>query len=199
MKQQVVVIHGGRTFDTYKEYLRSLKTREVSLDNFKPQSSWREALEKELGRNFELLTPKMPNPNNAVYQEWKMWFEKMDPFIKNNVILIGHSLGGIFLAKYLAETNFRKKIKALMLVAAPFDDCTKESLGSFKLPKSLQKLSGQCKDIHLIFSKNDPVVPIREIKKYEHALPNSSMLIFKNKEHFNQSHFSELVKIIKNL
>jgi len=171
----------------------------VSIDSFETHKTWRYSLDVNLGKNYQLLVPKMPNSNNAVYYEWKIWFEKMNPFIKNNVILIGHSLGGIFLAKYLSENKYKKKIKALILVAAPFDDCEKESLRSFTLPKSLDKLSNQCKDIYLIFSKDDPVVPIKEIKKYESVLPHSKLIIFRSKNHFIQDDFPELVKIIKNL
>lgn len=197
--KQVVVIHGGMTFKTYKEYIHSLKSKKVSIDTFQSHKTWRHSIEEQLGKNFQLLVPRMPNSNNSVYQEWKIWFEKMSSFIKHDVILVGHSLGGIFLAKYLAENKFKKRIKALLLVAAPYDDCTKESLGKFILPKDLHGLSNQCKDIYLVFSKDDPVVPIREIKKYKDALPDAQMIIFKSRGHFSQDHFPELAKLIKNL
>ena len=197
--KQVVVIHGGMTFKTYKEYINSLKGKRVSIDTFQSHKTWRHSIEKQLGRNFQLLVPRMPNSNNSVYQEWKIWFERMSYFIKHDVILIGHSLGGIFLAKYLAENKFKKKIKGLIIVAGPYNSCTKESLGKFKLPKSLNQLSGQCKNIYLVFSKDDPVVPFKEMEKYCKALPTAKTVIFKNRGHFSQNHFPELVKIIKNL
>ena len=100
MKQQVVVIHGGRTFPTYEEYLHSLKTREITAEKFKLQKDWKESLQNELGEEFEVFNPKMPNGNNAVYEEWKIWFERMLGFLGDNAVLIGQSLGGIFLVKY---------------------------------------------------------------------------------------------------
>ena len=105
MKQQIIVIHGGTTFDTYKNYLSFLKNREIKLDRLKSNRDWKDNLQEKLGENFEVLSPRMPNGTNARYKEWKIWFERIIPFFGKNIILLGHSLGGIFLAKYLSEKN----------------------------------------------------------------------------------------------
>ncbi len=199
MKKQVVVIHGGKTFMGYKQYITSLRTREVSADTFTSSKGWKDHLQKELGKNFQVFTPKMPNPNNAVYKEWKIWFERMSAFLTNDVILIGHSLGGIFLVKYLSENIFPKKIKALVLIAAPCDDCNKEDLAEFVLPRSLKKADSQAKKIYLVYSKDDPVVPLKELDKYGQAFSKAESHIFKHKQHFNQEHFPEIVKLIKKI
>src|SRR3970282_1495679 len=101
MKRQVVVIGGEESFDSYKDYLAYLKNVEVSLDKFKPQKDWKDTLSNKLGKNYEVLVLRMPNKTNARYREWKIWFERVIPFLRNGVILICHSLGGMFLAKYL--------------------------------------------------------------------------------------------------
>jgi len=44
MKQQILVIHGGTTFDTYKEYLSFLKKANISLEDFKPHKDWKDNL-----------------------------------------------------------------------------------------------------------------------------------------------------------
>lgn len=60
MKTQVIVIHGGDTFETYEEYLTSLKEFEVDLNYFK-KSGWKNFLQEKLGNDFEVIAPKMPN------------------------------------------------------------------------------------------------------------------------------------------
>jgi len=199
-KVSCVVIHGGTTFDTYKDYISFLKNRKISLDRLKSHRGWKDTLQEELGENFEVLSPRMPNGTNARYKEWKIWFERIIPFFSKNVILIGHSLGGVFLVKYLSETDFPKKIKATILVAAPFDDSDREeSLADFKLPSSLEKFAKQGGKIYLIQSKDDPVVSFGEIGKYKQALPNAETIIFNDREHFNEESFPEMIKLLKNL
>ena len=201
MKKQVVIIHGGTTFDTYKKYIAFLKKRKISLDKLlRPHQGWKNTLQKELGENFEVLRPRMPNGTNARYKEWKIWFERIILFLGKEVILLGHSLGGVFLAKYLSETDFPVKIKATILVAAPFDDSDrKESLTDFKLPASLKKFAKQGGEIYLIQSKDDPSVPFEQLEKYKQALPSVKTMIFDDREHFNQETFPEIIQLIKQL
>lgn len=197
MKQQIVTIHGGTTFDNHDDFIAYLKNRDVTIDNFKPRTDWKSSLQKNLGDAFEALSPGMPNGGNARYEEWKIWFERMIPFLNDSAILIGHSLGGIFLAKYLSENIFPKSIRALILVAAPFDDSdSDESLGDFTLPPILEKIAAQVKNIYVLHSEDDPVVPFAQMRKYTAALPTAHTIIFKDKKHFNQETFPEMLELI---
>ena len=199
MKKQIIVIHGGGVFDTYKEYIDSLKKYKLDFKKLKLKL-WKENLSNRLGKDFEVISPRMPNSMNAKYKEWKIMFEKLFPFLKNNLVLLGHSLGGIFLAKYLSENKFPKKIKATFLVAAPYDDKTvKDSLGDFKLPKKLDKFQKQGGKIFLYQSKNDPFVSLVDLEKHRKSLPGAKAVIFKNKGHFYQTEFPEIVRDIKKL
>ncbi|MBM3257608.1 MAG: hypothetical protein FJZ05_00020 [Candidatus Nealsonbacteria bacterium] len=197
MKKQVVIIHGGETFKSYKDYLIFLKKSEIEIKSSKVKK-WKETLAEKLGKEFQAIYPKMPNPMNAKYKEWVIIFEKLFPFLRNNLILVGHSLGGVFLAKYLSENKFPKRIKAVFLISAPFGKKGKKySLADFKLPKSFKNLEKQANNIVICHSKDDKVVPFSDMKKYAKALPGAKTIIFKSKGHFNQSSFPELVKEIK--
>lgn len=195
MKQQVIVIHGADSFKSYERYLDALKNWEVALESFLPKNEWKMHLQEELGNDFQVLSPRMPNKQNARYAEWKIWFEKILPFVADGVILIGHSQGGLFLAKYLSENVFPKKIKALLLVAPPFSNT--EHIGDFVLGESLENISQQCEIIHLYQSEDDPVVPYDEVERYKKALPMAEMHIFKDRGHFLQEDFPELLEEIK--
>lgn len=197
MKKQVVVIGGGDSFDRYKDYLTFLKEKDVDSNYFKAHKDWKGALGDVLGKNFEVFSLSMPNKNNARYVEWKIWFERVIPFLKNDVVLIGQSLGGMFLAKYLATTTFPKKIPATFLVSAPYGGGKKESLSQFKLPPSLSKFEKQSGKIYIIHSHDDPLVPFDHAEKYKKVLPDAKVLIFKNRGHFNTDSFPEIVKLIK--
>ncbi|MFA5000872.1 MAG: alpha/beta fold hydrolase [Candidatus Paceibacterota bacterium] len=198
MPTQVVVIHGGDPFETYQDYLTYLKNYRVeSIDYFK-RKDWKSSLQEKLGDNFDVIAPQMPNKKNARYLEWKIWFDKLIPFLNDGVILIGHSLGGIFLAKYLAENVFPKKISGVFLVAAPFDDSESDyPLVDFALPESLEKFSNQVLKIFIYASKDDKVVPFSDFEKYKRALPTATATVFKDRQHFGQLEFPELIKQIE--
>lgn len=199
MKQQILIIHGGDTFATYEDYLEFLKTEEVDLGKLQ-YKSWKENITDDLGNDYQIITPHMPSKHNAKYLEWKIWFEKFIPYLKDSIILVGHSLGGIFLIKYLSENTFPKKIKAVFLISAPYDDDDSDySLADFVLPKSLEQFKKQTGKIFLYHSKDDQVVSFGDFEKYTKAFPNATQRIYINKGHFNQEEFPELAEDIKGL
>lgn len=186
------------TFKSQRDYVHYLKTREISLEKKKRWSD--DYLDKELGRNFEIIRPRMPLPDNAKYNDWKIYFERHIPYLRNNVILIGISLGGIFLAKYLSENRFPKKIVSTYLLCPPFDNTTGggDLVGGFKLGSDLSLLEKNSKKLHLLFSKDDDTVPIAHAEKYKNKLKNAEFVIYRSKNgHFKISKFPEIIKMIK--
>lgn len=198
MNQQVLVIHGGMTFKNKKDYLDFLKNREISLEK---KISWAgDYLDKKLGKNFEIIRPRMPLQDNAKYSDWKIHFERFIPLLRENVILIGASLGGIFLAKYLSENKFPKKILSTYLICPPFDNTLlgEDLVSGFVLKQDLLMLPKNAGKLSLLFSQNDDVVPVAHAEKYRKKLPGTSIIIYKHIEgHFQISEFPEIVKMIK--
>ncbi|MEK7572471.1 MAG: alpha/beta hydrolase [Patescibacteria group bacterium] len=198
-KTQLFIIHGGNTFRNEKEYLHYLKTRPISLE--KRVRYYEDYFDKTLERNFEIIRPRMPLQDYAKYKDWKIYFERHIPYLRNNVILMGGSLGGIFLAKYLSEHKFPKKILSTYLICPPFDNTLPgESLaGGFKLKPNLSLLEKQAGNLYLLFSKDDDVVPVSHAKKYASKLKQAKIVIYESKNgHFKISKFPEVVRMIKN-
>lgn len=195
---QILYIHGGMTFKSKKDYIYFLRNRDVTLE---PKMKWSgEYLEKKLGKKFKVIRPRMPLPDNAKYSEWVIHFERYIPKLKRNAILIGESLGGIFLAKYLSENIFPKKIRSIYLICPPFDNSlpTEDLVGGFKLKKDLAKLESSAKKLYLLFSKNDPVVPPSQADKYSAKLKSAKIIVFDHiNGHFQESKFPEIVSMIK--
>lgn len=196
-KQQVIVIHGGDSFLKKSEYLHFLKTVPLTLKRLLPSRGWKSSLPQALGPSYEVLLPRMPNDMNARYGEWKLWFGRMRPYLKSNVVLVGHSQGGLFLIKYLSENSFPRKIRALILVAPPHNQT--KGVGDFRLTSSFRRLRRQSSRIIFFHSQDDPVVPFREMKKYQVELPDAEYIVFKKRGHFTQARFPEMVRLIKKL
>ncbi len=199
-KNQIFIIQGGMTFKNRKDYLDFLKNREVSTER---KVSWiGEWLDKKLGKDYEIITPRMPLQDYAKYEEWKIHFERFIPHLRNGIILIGSSLGGIFLAKYLSEHKFPKKIKGVFLVCPPFDNTLEgeDLVGGFCLKPDLSLLEQNTKNLYLLFSEDDDVVPVSHAEKYRAKLKQANIVIYKSKNgHFKIAEFPEIVKMIKGL
>jgi uncharacterized protein len=196
-KKQILIIHGGMTFKNRKDYLQFLKTRKISIE---PKIRWSDDyLKRKLGKAFEIIKPRMPLQDNAKYSDWKIHFERFFPKLRNNIILIGSSLGGTFLAKYLSENKFPKKILATYLVCPPFDNTAigEDLVGGFRLKSDLSQIEKNSKNLYLFFSKDDGVIPVSHAKKYGKKLKNANIIIFESKNgHFQISKFPEIIKMI---
>ena len=202
--QHVFVIHGGTSvYEKYEDFLEQLRLKPIQIERYKSFRDWKSRLQDTLGPEYEVVSPGMPNKDSARYAEWKIWFERFIPFMQDGVVLVGHSLGGIFLAKYLAEHDIPKKISATFIVAAPHESGGSSrwtrKMGEFALPASLEKFAKQGGDIHLYHSKDDQVVSFDELEKYQAALPTAAVHTFEDRGHFNLEEFPELVADIKNL
>jgi predicted alpha/beta hydrolase family esterase len=197
-KTQIFIINGGMTFKSKKDYINFLKNREISIEK---KVYWTdEFLKQSLGQNFDIIKPRMPLQDNAKYNEWKIHFEKYIPYLQDNLILIGQSLGGIFLAKYLSENKFPKKILSTFLIAPPYDNTLpgEDLVGGFTLKSDLSLLEKSSKNLYLMFSKDDETVPISHSKKFQKKLRSANFIIYESKNgHFRIPEFPEIVEIIK--
>lgn len=195
MKHQIIIVHGGDSFNTYKEYLQNLKESKIDFSRFKTKG-WKSSLNKKLGRNFDVISPSLPNSANAKYIEWKIYFDKLTPFFDNDVILLGHSLGAIFLLKYLSTNKLNKDILGLFLVSAPYPS---KNIKEFSFKLNVENIEAQCKNIFMYHSQDDIVVGYRDFEQYKIKMRNAKFRTFKHRGHFNQSSFPEIVRDIKNI
>lgn len=200
MKKQILFIHGGYTFGSRKDYLKFLKSYE--LDPYKKRSYWINWIALKLKNKYEVINPDMPCGVNAQYEDWKIWFEKYIPFIKDkNPIIIGHSLGAIFLLKYFSENNYPKKVFQLHLFSpAVYDDgLGQEKLSTFKPDiKKIEKIAKKCKELHLWHSKDDNVCLFKNSEIIKKNIPSANFHIFDDRGHFKQSTFPEVLRVIIN-
>ncbi len=197
--QQILIIHGGTTYPTHEEYFTALQNLNPKLDRMKPKKDWKDGLQEKLGSDFVVYAPQMPNKQNAQYNEWKIFFEKVMNLLDGNAILIGHSMGGIFLAKYLSENEISKKIRKTFLLSAPFSDegMVHESLCSFVREGNLSNLERQGGELYLYHSEDDMVVPFDHVLKYKNELAGAVVREFKDRGHFKVEEIGELVEDIK--
>lgn len=118
--KQLLYIHGGNLTKDNDELLKVMATREINPFEEKKR---RRLILQECLPEFVVIKPEMPNKDMARYSTWKLWFEKYIPFLDaENLVLVGHSLGAMFLTKYFVENEFPIQISQLHLVAPVLDD-----------------------------------------------------------------------------
>jgi predicted alpha/beta hydrolase family esterase len=193
--KQILVIHGGTTFPSYQDYRNDLESSTLSYDRLLAGTDWKRTLKQHFPDD-DILLPSFPSSQNAQYDEWVIVFEKILPLLHDDVILVGHSLGAIFLAKYLHDHTLSKPVSKLILVAAPYNDESLESLGAFKLT-SAQGIERSAHQVHFFYSEDDPIVSINEREKFMTDVPAAQFHTFPDRQHFWQETFPELVELIK--
>lgn len=201
MKNQIIFIRGGEAFDNKEQYYDFLRKREYNP--FEQRKSWRDWVAWALSDEYEMMVPTMPNKQYADYLSWKIWFEKLFSYLnENKLILVGSSLGALFLVKYLSENAFPKKIDQLHLVAPVLesDGLIGETIGDFILDDDkIINIEKQAEKIYIYCSTDDQLTPYTQSEKLKKFLPKANLLIFEGRGHFNQPALPELLENINKL
>jgi predicted alpha/beta hydrolase family esterase len=153
-------------------------------------------LESKLSDKFEILFPIIDTPSSPTYQKFKKMFASEFTKITEPVILIGHSLGGSTLLKYLSEEKPDVSITALFLVATPHWG---GNMKEFQLKENFQISLPTIPLIFLYHSKNDPVVPFEHLEFYEKVFKKATVRKLSGKEHTFSIGLPELVSDIQSM
>ena len=204
MKKQVFYIHGGESYEMYDDFIDRLHTREIrDLPTSKTYTKWTKNLQKDLGDDFEVFMPQMPNSQNAKYEEWKIWFERHFEYLRDDVICIGCSLGAMFFYKYFVENTLPFSVKALILMASPLPELLpdeEKDCGDFTFKtSSVALISEKVERIIIMHSKNDFLVSYDHALKLKEAMPEAELVTFEDKNHFLVEELPELVEMIREL
>ena len=190
MQKQLIHIHVGESFEDYDAYLAFLEEYEIEYPPQEKEQKWKERYKESLGDDWDIVMPSMPSPRNAKYAEWELWIQKYIPFLCDGVVLVGHSLGAIFLAEFLQKNTLPISITQLHLIAGPAP-----RYGDFTFTV-LDNITQQCGEVHIYHSKDDFMVPFKDVKAYTDALSDAKVHIFEDRGHFLQEEFPELIKNI---
>jgi uncharacterized protein len=157
-------------------------------------------LQNALGPEYEVLYPKMPNPEDPKYEPWKIQVGKELAALAGDVILVGHSLGGSVLLKYLSEEKFENSMTGLFLVAPAYwggdDDWLNEE---YILREDFASRPPKGLPIFFYHSRNDDVVPFAHLALYAKKLPQATIRQLDGEEHIFSNGLPGFVEDIKSL
>jgi len=131
------------------------------------------SLQKALGPEFDVRYPQMPGESEPDMQTWKAKIAKELETLDGEIIVVGHSVGGATLLKYLSEEKVEKPIAALLLLAAPSWDEENWNFYDLRLPRDLAAKLSSIPRIFLYHNRDDEIVPFRHLALHAARLPHA--------------------------
>jgi len=182
MKRQVLFVQGGgeRVHDEWDNKLV-------------------ESLVRELGPDYEIRYPRMPNEVDPQYASWTAALEKELGKLRDGAILVGHSIGGTILINALAEHAARWTPGGVFLISAPFvgegswpaaDIGSMSDLGT-RLPARVP--------VYLYYGSKDDTVPTKHTGLYEKAIPAALIRRLASRDHQLNNDLSEVAADVRQL
>jgi predicted alpha/beta hydrolase family esterase len=157
-----------------------------------------DSLERELGGEYTVRYPRMPDEGNPSYPTWKGELFKQLDELDDGAILVGHSLGGAFLVHALAEHPSKKKWSAVLLVAPPF-------FGAGGWPRDAADQMPDLKGfpphlpVFVYHGAADTEVPPNHMKLYAKSIPHVTTRLLVDRDHQINDDLSELAQDIRGL
>jgi predicted alpha/beta hydrolase family esterase len=161
-----------------------------------------DSLRKTLGHAYEVHYPKMPGESDPDYRRWKVQLRKELARLDGRIILIGHSLGGSFLLKYLSEEKTERPIAGIFLIATPYwggDGWRYEGYERVALPMGFAAKLPNGTALFLYHSRDDDTVPFAHLALNAAKLPRATIRDFDGRGHQLNNDLTEVATDIKSL
>ena len=157
------------------------------------------SLKESFANEFEVHFPLIDEPDAPTYKMWKKLFANELKKIDLPAILIGHSLGGSMLLKYLSEEQPKISIAAIFLVSIPQWGEGGWEVDDFVLPENFASKLGSIGKVFLYQSDEDDIVPFEHMDFYKLAFPKAVVRVLNGKDHVFARGLPELVEDIRAL
>jgi uncharacterized protein len=150
-----------------------------------PGTAWYPFIATEMGKaGFDVIIPQLPDPDLS---EWQKIIKPLADRSPKQTILIGHSIGGINILRYLESTETSEKFPLLVLVAPPGFSLGYEVLESFfKDDFDYNKIKSKVEKIVVIITLQDSILapdPMKHGRVYLDNL-NAKLIVLREGGHF---------------
>ena len=131
-------------------------------------------LHQALGDGFAVVYPRMPDEGNAPYERWKAQIDQHLAATSGEVILVGHSVGGSVLLKFLAEADPDERILGAFLLATPLwggNGWRYDGYEELELPPNAADRLAAGPPVFMYHCRDDEVVPFAHLGLFAKILP----------------------------
>lgn len=169
-----------------------------------PKGNWFPWLKGELEkRDCQVFVPQFPHPKNHHLSDWLNILKEYKQYINEQTILIGHSLGGLFLLRVLERLENQNLVAAAFFVATPigvkpilyYD--SDEKFSGFEF--DWEKIKEGARHFKVYHSDNDPYVSLGNGKELAKHL-NEDLTFIPNVGHINaESGYKKFDLLLKDI
>jgi len=167
---------------------------------YKDDARLAESLRSNLGPNYQVRYPAMPNEADPDYQSWKRSILRGVQEMGEGAILVGHSIGASILIRMLADRVPRPSIAGVFLIAGPFwHDHEFWRWDEVALPDDAADHYPRDVPLFLYHGDEDEVVPVSHLDMYAKALPDAVVRRLPGRNHQLNGDMTEVARDIASL
>jgi len=158
-----------------------------------------ESLERELGPDYDIRYPRMPDEDEPKFAPWSAALRNELDKLEDGAVLVGHSIGATILVHSLAEQPPERPPAGIFLVAMPFigedgwpsDEIRPEPHLGAKLPAS--------SPVYLYQGGADDTVAAKHADLNAKAIPQAVVRRLPGRDHQLDNDMSEVAADIRDL
>lgn len=158
------------------------------------------ALRGQLQPDIVVHAPIMPAPDSP---EAGPWLEALGRHVAERQVpfaLVGHSLGGSIILKYLSENPIPPLLRGVVTVAAPFWGAPDWDVSEYALSPAAGAALAAVKRLVLYHSRDDEVVSFDHLDRYATLLPHAVVRQVDGRGHiFGNGEVADMVADIRGL
>lgn len=158
--------------------------------------------EQLITNGFAVGIPTMPNADEPEINAWVGHLQNTISDLNENVYLVGHSIGGQAIMRYLESLPVDVKIGGVVFIAGWFTLTGLETEEEKQIAKpwlttpiDFDKVKSHADKFVAIFSDDDPFVPLENQKKFEQNLDADTILLH-GKGHLTSETIIELPEVL---
>lgn len=154
------------------------------------------SLRAALGADVEIRYPPMPNEGEPDYGAWSAAILDEIARLDDDAIVVGHSLGGTILVHALAERPTATRLRAIILVAAPYVGEGGWPAGEWTPQTALGERLPSGAAVLFFHGTADDTVPPTHATLYAKAIPQAHLTILPGRDHQLNGDMREVAAVI---
>lgn len=152
MVKNVIFFHGG------------------SEEDYEADAKLAESLTSKLGPGYSVHYPLLPDTGEPDLGRRQQISHEISA-AEENVLLVGHSLGASMLLVCVSESQIRKNIAGIFLLATPFWNGNEDWVEAFKLKPDFSKEINKNTPLFFYHCRDDKEVPFDQMATYKKHIP----------------------------